>query len=48
MLYWACKDGLLLWFTIWKEKQSGKLSTSLKPEESSLWRGSKKGNILLR
>lgn len=33
---WAFLIFLSLQFTIWKEKWSGKLSTSLKPEESSL------------
>lgn len=45
---WVSLISLFLQFTIWKEKWSGKLSNNWKPEDSSLWRESKEGRILLR
>jgi len=37
-----------LQFTVWKEKQLGKLSTNQKPDESSLWKLLKEEKRLLR
>ena len=34
---WLLKASLSFWFTIWKERQLGKLSIRQKPRESSLW-----------
>ena len=45
---WASLLSLSLQPTVWKEKWLGKLSTSLNPDESSLWRGLKDRKILLR